>query len=102
MAGFCCLGVACMVFIPENIAKTRPRFGDDSGREFLVGDMPDSQPHAPKWVNDIDMDFELRTGTPLSSLNDGSLDHAALTFDEIADVLEAVYLEKVLDEVDPA
>lgn len=94
--GFCCLGVACKVFIPE---------GDQhlniSGEKFgmLVGGTPGgySQPNAPAWLRDIGNDFSDRTARQLTVLNDGNDGENRYTFDEIADLLEAVYVLKVLE-----
>lgn len=82
---FCCLGVACLIFIPKPL-QTREPLG-------LWGGMPVEQQHAPLWLQKINMNFASHTGTSLSELNDADL----LTFDEIADCLEAVYLLKVME-----
>jgi hypothetical protein len=84
--GYCCLGVACKLFIPEGKQKLT-----DAG--YLVGVMPDEQPYSPKWLQDINRDFGVKTGKNLSELNDNE----ELSFNEIADVLEMVYILKVLD-----
>ena len=90
---FCCLGVACKAFIPEE--KQEFSGFDDT----LYGILPNSQPFAPEWLVNIDRDFLLRTGGgaehPLSYFNDGY----KLTFDEIADILQAVYIEEVMKGV---
>ncbi len=89
-AGHCCLGVACELFIPE---ANQSRGYDD----FLKGGMPDDQMHAPDWLRNINNDLSRTAGAGLTSLNDNGLsgfDH--LTFDEIADVLQAVYIHEVL------
>lgn len=95
--GFCCLGVACDIFIKEKV-----KIKDADG--LLSGTYPVNQ-RAPKWLKAINSDFEnkqfkaapLETAAySLSSLNDG-FGHNQLTFDEIADCLEAVYIHKVLD-----
>lgn len=99
--GFCCLGVMCSV----NIPKEKLKLNDD---KFIDGDFPSDQPKAPKWLKDLNNDFEDRTDVKLSTLNDdGVPTHAGtvlmkehgrkkFTFDEIADLLEAVYVLKVL------
>lgn len=85
---FCCLGVACDLFIPKN----RTDF-NSSGE--INGGMPFDQSYAPKWLQMINSDFGTKfPGNSLAMLNDA---HGA-TFDEIADLLQAVYLEEVLSE----
>jgi hypothetical protein len=84
--GYCPLGVACKVFIPKQNQ-------DFDSSEMLTGGMPIDQPHAPMWLKSIDGDFHAKVGVSLSALNDTS----ELSFDEIADLLEAVYVYRVLD-----
>lgn len=92
---YCCLGVGCKVFIEEE--KQATYLGQ------LVGVMPNCiyQPYAPLWLQDLSSDFGRLTGIGLSNLNDDG--HLALalsqfTFDEIADLLQLVYIEKILDD----
>jgi hypothetical protein len=80
--GFCCLGVACDVFIPED------KKNKTIGKRYLIGNMPTEQPNAPDWLKKMDSDFEKKTGRYLTSLND----HFKFTFMDIADVLEEVYI----------
>lgn len=88
--GFCCLGVACDIFIPN----TRKRkFITTSGHWILIGGMPTEQPNSPFWLNKVDKDFYDKTGTALSDLND----RERRSFDEIADLIQAVYVERVLE-----
>lgn len=83
--GFCCLGVACsVVILPKN--TTRKHSG------YLHGAFPDDQLYAPKWLQNINYDFGDLTGKSLSDLNDSG----KYNFNEIADLLEAVYIHKVL------
>lgn len=85
--GFCCLGVACDIFIPK---------GDQvvNRRKWIAGNVPASfQMFAPDWLKTINMDFSEITGKAVAELNDAD----KMTFNEIADVLEAVYILKVLD-----
>jgi hypothetical protein len=84
--GYCCLGVACSVLIPED----KQEF---NSADFLHGRMPDNQPNAPQWLKDIDNDFGIKTDRTLAELNDND----GLSFNEIADVLEMVYILRVLD-----
>jgi hypothetical protein len=85
--GFCCLGVACDIFIPKRKQKTYP-----SGH--LFGGTPNGQPNAPEWLKQMDDRFITDTEEALTILNDDQ----TFTFDEIADVLEAVYIHDVLKE----
>lgn len=97
-SGHCCLGVACEIFIPKKLQQ-RYSYSDEP---FLIGDLPNIQEKSPKWLKDMDKNFSKKTGHHLSVLNDqtitdeNSTDIEPLTFDEIADLLEAVYIYKVL------
>lgn len=95
--GFCCLGVACKLFVPEDKQALSPGTGE------LYGDTPTEQVFAPRWLKDISVDMLHKTGERLVTLNDGATVSRSsycgvpsLTFDEIADVLEAVYIHEVL------
>jgi hypothetical protein len=89
--GFCCLGVACKVLIPQDkLEPVRPGSGYTPG--FIEGRVPAYHPNAPAWLRFINLDSGSWLGFNLAYLND--CEH--LTFDEIADLLEAVYIEKVL------
>lgn len=90
---FCCLGVLCDITIPSHKLNR-----NDDGS--MYGACPyTNQPNAPEWVKYINKDFEDRTGADLAELNDsGYYGSGPLTFDEIADLLEAVYVLKVLEE----
>lgn len=81
--GFCCLGVACIT------SKAKMSRNTDG---YLDGGFPVAQEYAPNWLKTIDDKFEELTGLGLADLNDSR----GLTFDEIADCLEAVYIHKVL------
>lgn len=98
--GYCCLGVACEIFIPEN--KKRRNY-----RGNLVGGMPDDQVHAPMWLKKINLDFFKRAAVRTSKDASGYGQRTGLTnlndtyvhsFSEIADILQAVYIEGVMDE----
>jgi hypothetical protein len=79
--GFCCLGVACEVLIPRELQNV---FG---GR--LLGSMPSSQKASPKWLQLINSETMKITGIDLVTLNDSRL----ANFNEIADLLESLYVE---------
>jgi len=81
--GFCCMGTACKVLVPE--------YQTLDG--MLVGGFPRRGRGAPKWLTEISKDFALKKLSYLEELND----NAGATFDEIADLLEAVYIHQVLD-----
>lgn len=85
---YCCLGVACKVFIPDK-DKQKDEFG------CLVGATMEDQPFAPLWLQDINNDFLLKTGHQLVEVNDDM----GFSFNEIADCLEAVYIHKALGKV---
>lgn len=78
---YCCLGVACKLFIPEQDQNI------DGG--LLIGGFPSisSQPGAPKWLHEVNRDFKARTGTALAELND-----RGESFSDIAAELRRVYL----------
>lgn len=83
--GYCCLGVACELFIKESKKERKAETG------FLLGFCPDDQPNAPKWLQYINEDFYLKTGEEITVLND----EKGLTFSELADELEKVYLNGI-------
>lgn len=87
-AGLCCLGVAC------KINRFRKALRADG---FLAGSLPEEvQPHAPAWLQNINDQFAAEAGPLLSQLNDG-YNGEVYNFDEIADLLQAVYIEGALD-----
>lgn len=99
--GYCCLGVACKLFIPKN----KQLINEDGG--VLYGDIPEDQLEVPLWLNYVNDNFYEQAGVGLDVLNDDGLEQYAankldtvtvdpLNFDEIADLLEAVYLYEVL------
>lgn len=92
--GYCCLGVACKVFIPPKLQQLTMY------DVVLSGGLPGGQPAAPRWLKNISENFERLTGLSLVALNDMEWNESdvlqAFTFDEIADLLQLVYLEEVL------
>lgn len=96
-SGFCCLGVACKVFIPQHKLLMAEQ---NDGKIYIKGGEPANQPKSPKWLTFINDDFYHRTGTNLMKLNDTGIlmkggGYEPLTFDEIADALQAVYIEEI-------
>lgn len=88
-SGYCCLGVACDVFIPKHKKEIY--------NGILRGDFPESQKSSPKWLKTINENFESIAETRLSILNDSSYNGLdTFTFDEIADLLELVYIHEAL------
>jgi hypothetical protein len=89
--GYCCLGVGCEVFIPKD---KQLRTESLSSIRILIGGLPSasSQPGAPKWLRAVDGDFYNKTDEHLHTLND-----EGYSFDEIADLIELVYVHKALD-----
>lgn len=96
---YCCLGVACKVFIEMDKLEI-------NNRGNIRYSMPVEQSHSPTWLKLINEDFQSKTGLTLVGLNDGirldkaldnGLEHETrFTFNEIADLLEAVYVLEVL------
>lgn len=86
--GYCCLGVACKVLNPSHRRKI--------GSNTLEGYMPSYLDKDPKWLVRINVNFnkKIERQFDLPELNDDK----DFSFDEIADVLEAVYVHEVLDE----
>lgn len=82
---YCCLGVGCKLFIPQPLLSLH-----ENGR--IDGSYPVSQPASPMWLQQINEDFDDKTGRALSNLND-----SGFTFSEIATLLELVYIHKILD-----
>lgn len=81
--GFCCLGVACDLFIPK---VDQERINEN---RFLVGCLPFQQKHSPKWLNDINTEVHRRSGVTLSDLND----YRNASFKDIANILEQYFLK---------
>src|SRR5688572_5062257 len=74
--GYCCLGVACAVIIPEN----KLELNEDG---HIEGALPIYQEYAPKWLAEINTDFHNKTEKRLAYLNDAK----GFTFSEIATLL---------------
>lgn len=83
--GYCCLGVLCKTQIPKYKLTLK-------SKNLMYGLAPSSQENARIWMKKINKDFKYLTNHSLSALND----YLDFTFDEIADVLEAVYVHEVL------
>lgn len=82
--GYCCLGVACEVFV-ENYNRC------ENG--YLSGGTPLLSNGAPFFLIELQGDFSIKTETDFIELND----RGDFTFDEIADMIETVYIHKILD-----
>lgn len=97
--GYCCLGVACKVLIPENKLEY---FFDGLGNKLLNGGLANDQPYAPEWLSRINSDFMIKL-EPTCKKNEkvecliGLNDLGQATFPEIADLLVMVYELKILD-----
>lgn len=100
--GFCCLGVACDVFIPKGKREVYLKTG------FLIGILPIFQKASPYWLRKINDDFGIKTEHRWYVGQEAIIDTDAyrlvtlndllnFTFEEIADTLEAVYLWNVLE-----
>jgi hypothetical protein len=81
--GYCCLGVACELFNKDH----------EKINGFLSGFLPCYSQNDPEWLTNINVDFNRKTGQPLTHLND----NWGFTFPEIATILELVYIHKILD-----
>lgn len=95
---YCCLGVSCMEFIPHSQLKLSINC---AGEKVMYGHTPMDQPNGPRWLKLIVSDFSIKTDMTLLELNDSRVtfdgkSYPPFTFDEIADVLQAVYIEEVL------
>lgn len=95
--GYCCLGVACDIFIPKERQIRDAQW-------LLTGDTPYQQ-YAPYWLTTISANItsKVNPGVPNSHVATGDYiyvpewnDKYKYTFDEIADILQAIYIEKVL------
>lgn len=86
-AGYCCLGVACDIFIDKKDLEL-------NSKGFIKGGSPSSQKNSPVWLNKISLLHSAITRTSLVELNDIE----GFTFNEIADCLEAVYIHEVLND----
>lgn len=91
--GYCCLGVACLLFIPEKLRRY-----DSNGH--LSRMTPAHQEVAPKWLKYIERNLGMKQylHSPeepiyLITMND----QLNFSFDEIADVIELIYIHKALD-----
>jgi hypothetical protein len=82
--GYCCLGVACKIFIP----KDKQQLYENT----LIGSLPYDQIMAPHWISYLVSDFEKNTNSKLQDLNDNE----DFTFSEIATLLELVYIHEIL------
>ncbi len=86
--GYCCLGVACKLFIPHDQLEMK------MNSNYISGGNPADQTNCPEWLMYIDRKFNNKTKSGFVTLNDNE----RFTFDEIADCIQAVYIEGVLDE----
>ena len=91
---FCCLGVACKVIVPEEKLRL-------NSEGFLIGLLPSACiMELFHWLKEIESNFSTliyraggKTSAAVSTMNDVY----KMTFEEIADVLYAVYILNVLD-----
>ena len=89
--GFCCLGVACDVFIPK-------MHQEKTTLNYLAGELPEDQFTSPQWLKKINRDLENKTrGTNETLGLVGLNDSGNYNFNEIADTIEAVYIHGALD-----
>jgi hypothetical protein len=101
--GYCCLGVACKVLIPKKklVFAEEGEFNDEGEEIFkntglLEGYEPKEQQYAPKWLVDINKDFENKYRDEdghlksLINLNDDE----GYSFKQIAEALQFTYPER--------
>ena len=88
--GYCCLGVACKIFIPKNKQQIY-----HNGE--LSGSVPASQPNAPEWLVEVSGATQELIGTSLMSANDIK----GYDFNEIADIIELLYVHEAIKPGDP-
>jgi hypothetical protein len=102
-AGYCCLGVACKVLIKPKLIEYKSIQNGYTKVEtqFMEGAMPNEQKYAPAWLSTLPEDFNQRCkgekgdSVSLTQLNDTD----RYTFEEIADILDAIYIKGVLEAV---
>lgn len=88
--GYCCLGVACEIFIPKS-----KRILNNVGQ--LAGVIPSDQKKVPTWLKDVEyhqLPIYMDDNIYLTELND-TYD---FSFDEIADIIELVYVHRALGD----
>lgn len=85
--GYCCLGVACSIFIPK-AKQDKSMHGIDL---VLSGKLPSNQPNAPEWLKRINSIMTSKLGIGFVCLND-----SYYNFDEIADIIELIYVHEAL------
>ncbi len=90
--GYCCLGVACDVFIPK---KKQITYTTPSGVTTMAGGFPTDQENAPLWLKNINDKVDKVLGQGLSDLNDSE----DMSFDEIADMIELIFIHKAFGDV---
>lgn len=83
LSGFCCLGVACALTIPEEDLKL-------NALGSMLGALPTDLP-APTWLKKVNDNFEQRTGRCLTHLNDDKY----YTFTQIARELRKEYKDEM-------
>jgi len=83
---FCCLGVACKELIPKNYLRCNLDIRMSGASAYC-------QPKSPEWLKLINSDIRNFIGNSLTRINDD--DQA--NFNEIADLIESIYLLDVLN-----
>lgn len=76
--GFCCLGVACKILIPNDNLIV---WGNSN---MIKGTVPSHQPNSPRWLFNINTYFDKKGFGSITILND--IDKK--NFNEIADFIE--------------
>lgn len=84
--GYCCLGVACKVLIPENLFEYEVHRPSQ-----LLGNMPDRQGASPEWLQRINTEVH-KYSKDYQGLTYAN-DFGGHSFDDIANVLEDLFIE---------
>lgn len=80
--GYCCLGVACKIFISQEKQLLE--------NDRIIGSLPFHQPATPQWIRAVEAIVVSRLGITLGGLND-----SGKSFEEIADILESLFIYNV-------
>lgn len=93
--GFCCLGVACKIFSPDHPTNSQG---------YLSGSLPSSgYMNDPRWLAEVDQNFQTlqKMGGEMEPINLPQMnDSLGASFDEIADMLELVFIHQAYQKID--
>lgn len=90
--GYCCLGVACAITIPED----KQRRIQHKNILVLVGSLPNDQKNSPEWLKKIDQEFYERGIQDFGNVHLYALnDNYNYTFIQIAAALRHAFYEEL-------